>query len=336
MIKKIMGFLFAIGIILGGCSTKDYFGKLSEKEIIEFTLEKQIGATIFKGDSIFVQVTDNNLFYLSATRIIVSDYATVSPEVGEKQDFSQPIPYTVYAEDGSNKVYYVVMLRDGDGTSEFQLPNSNFNLWYETTHSTKKYFEIGRDANDKTWGTGNKGIAVALSMGSNADFPSVPHETAPNQYATELTTQNMGALAAGILGGYKGVAAGNVFVGIFEVANLTNAHPVFGYPYTEKPKAFQVDYTYTPAEGLLNGKLKPVDGADKLDMYLILEKREENQIKRLGVAWFRSGEPQTEWKTIEKEIKYAHGDAPEGLEDYEKRVLKYGIDGNLNETNPES
>ncbi|MDD2197621.1 MAG: PCMD domain-containing protein [Bacteroidales bacterium] len=336
MIKKTMGFLLLIVLILGGCSTKDYFGKLSEKEIIEFILEKQIGATIFKGDSILVQVPDNNLFYLSATKITVSDYATISPKVGEKQDFSQPVPYTVYAEDGSSKEYYVVVQRDGDGTGEFQLPNSNFDLWYETTHSTKKYFEIGFDANDKTWGTGNKGIATALSMGSNADFPSVPYETAPNEYATELTTQNMGALAAGILGGYKGIAAGNVFVGIFEVANLTNAHPVFGYPYTQKPKAFQVDYTYTPAEGLLNGKLKPVEGTDKLDMYLILEKRQEDQIKRLGVAWFRSGELQTEWKTIEKEIKYAYGDAPEGLEDYEKRVLKYGIDGNLNETNPES
>lgn len=336
MIKKTIGFLFLIGLIFSGCSTKDYFGKLSEKEIIEFVIEKQMGATKFKGDSILVHVPDNNSLYLSASSIKVSDYAVVSPKVGEKQDFSKTVPYTVYAEDGSSKVYYVkVQLVNNSGElSGFQLPNSSFDLWYETSQSQISYFEIGENAQEKTWATGNQGVASAKKLGSAADFPSVRHETAPGKYAAELTTQNMGSLAAGAIGGHKGIAAGNIYVGAFVIANLFDAHSVFGYPYSEKPTSFQIDYKYTPALGLLDGKLDPVDGVDKLDMYLILEKREGDQVKRLGVAWFRSGDTQTEWKTIVKEIKYAHGSAPAGLEDHEKRVLKFGVDGNLAATNP--
>lgn len=330
MLKKTISSLFLLGIILGGCSTKDYFGKLSEKEITEFTIEKQIGITLFKDDSIFVKISDddylNNLFYLSATRIKVSNYATVVPGVGEKQNFSQPVPYTVYAEDGSSRVYYVVVQSVGGGASDFQLPNSSFNLWHETTHSTKTYFEIGMDADDKTWGTGNKGVASALLLGSNADYPSVPYETGPNQYAAELTTQNMGFMAASVAS--KGIAAGNIFLGELKYTSITNVYPIFGFPYTKMPKAFQVEYTYAPAVPLLNGKLNEVEGFDMLDMYLILERREGDQVKRLGVAWYRSGEAQPEWRTLEKEIKYAYGEAPEGIEEHEKRVLKYGVDGN--------
>ncbi|MDD2411591.1 MAG: PCMD domain-containing protein [Bacteroidales bacterium] len=339
MIKKTIGFLFIIGFIFSGCSTKEYFGKLSEKEIIEFIIEKQMGATQFKGDSIFVHVPDNNSLYLSASSIKVSDYASVSPKVGEKQDFSQPVPYTVYAEDGSSKVYYVKVIvvsnsGNGEDTSGFQLPNSSFDLWYETSQSQISYFEIGENDQEKTWATGNQGVASAKKLGSTADFPSVRHQTGPNKYAAELTTQNMGPLAAGAIGGHKGIAAGNIYLGAFVIANLFDAHSVFGYPYSGKPTSFQVDYKYTPAPGLLDGKLNPVAGEDKLDMYLILEKREGNQVKRLGVAWFRSGDVQTEWKTIVKDIKYAYGSAPAGLEDHEKRVLKFGVDGNQAATNP--
>ena len=334
MIKKTAGFLFLIGIVLGGCSTDDEFGESSEKAILEFQIEKQMGTTRFKDDSIFVKVPDDvyvtNLTDLSASNIKVSDYASVSPKVGEKRDFTNPVAYTVRAEDRSTRVYYVVVKR-GDA-SDLQIPNSNFDLWYEVASGEIKYKEIGENAEDKTWATGNKGAAVVIQMGLGAEFPSVPYQTAPGEFAAELTTQNMGAMAAGF--GGKGIAAGNIFVGEFVVGNITDAHPLMGIPYTLMPKGFQVDYKYTPSEGLLDGKLKPVDGSDALDMYLILEKREGKNVKRLGVAWFRSHDAQADWKTIEMDFKYARGQAPEGVKEYEKHVLKYGVDGDPSITDP--
>ena len=335
MNKKIIGFLFLIGLIITGCSTRDYFGQLSDKEILLFQLEGQSGSTKIDGDKIYVKVTNDlyltSLTSLSASNIKVSDYATFSPAIGEKQDFSQPVPYTVTAEDGSQKVYYVIVERGG--SSKVQLPNSSFEFWYDAEHGETRYIDIGIDKDNKTWATGNQGAAFAIALGAQAVLPSLPYERENGETAALLETQNMGSLAAAF--GGKGVAAGNLFAGRFEIGTVTNAHPVFGSPYTQTPIAFKVDYKYTPTEGLMNGKLNSVEGKDAMDMYLILEKREGEKVKRLGVAWYRSGETQEEWKTQEVEIKYAsNGQAPEGIEEYAKHVLKYGHDGNTSATDP--
>ena len=109
--------------------------------MLDFQLEEQIGSTKFKDDTIInVTVPEDvylfNITNLSALKIKISDFATVSPKVGEKQDFSQPVAYTVTAEDGSTKVYYVVVQRGGD-VSEIQLPNSSFDFWYEAKDDDK-------------------------------------------------------------------------------------------------------------------------------------------------------------------------------------------------------
>lgn len=335
MNNKIIVFLFLIGLIITGCSTRDYFGQLSEKEMLIFQLEGQSGTTQIKGDTIYVKVPDDvyltKLSSLSASNIKVSDYATFSPTIGEKQNFSTPVEYTVIAEDGSTRIYYVVVQRGG--SSQAQLPNSSFDLWHEAEFGTTRYIDIGANKDNKTWATGNQGAAFAIGIGADADLPSVPHETATGKNAAQLTTQNMGDLAAAF--GGKGIAAGSIFTGIFEIGSVTDAHPVFGVPYTQTPVAFKVDYKYIPAEGLMNGKLKPVEGEDAMDFYLILEKREGDKVKRLGVAWYRSSEEQSEWKSLEVDIKYARNNrAPEGVEEYAKHVLKYGHDGDITATNP--
>lgn len=336
MNKKLFGYLFLIGVLLAGCSTEDHFGQLSDKEILEFQLEEQVGNTKITDDTIInVTVPEDvylfNLTNLSASSIKVSDFATVSPKVGEKQDFSQPVAYTVTAEDGTTKVYYVTVHRGGDG-SDLQLPNSSFELWHDAEHGETKYIDIGLDKDSKTWATGNQGAAFAIGLGADAVLPSLPHEKSNGEIAAELATQNMGKLAAAF--GGKGVAAGSIFTGRFEIGTVTNAHPVFGVPYTQTPIAFEVDYKYSPAEEMLDGKLNTVEGKDAMDMYLILEKREGKNVKRLGVGWFRSGEEQADWKTQKVDIKYAQGKAPEGIEEYAKHVLKYGHDGNPTVTDP--
>lgn len=330
MNKKIIGFLFLIGLIIAGCSTRDYFGERSEKEMLIFQIEGQSGSTLIKGDSIYVKVSGDVLITnLRATSIKVSDYAKVTPAVGEKQDFSQPVPYTVQAEDGSIRVYYVVV--ESGSSIKPQIPNSNFDFWYSANHSNYEYEEIGENEEDKTWGTGNQGAIIALS-GDKSKLPSQPHLIGADNFAAELTTTNMGFF--GSIAG-KGVAAGNIFTGRFDIGNTVNARPVFGVPYTYMPKAFQVDYKYTPTKGLIDGKRKPVDGDDAMDMYLILEKREGDKVKRLGVGWYRSSNTQTEWETKVIDIKYArNGQAPQGVEEYAKHVLKYGHDGDTSATDP--
>ena len=335
--RKIFGLLLLVGLILIGCSTKDYFGELSEKEILQFNLEGQTGNTIFKNDTLInITVSEEvyllNLSNLSATNIKVSDYATVSPTVGEKQDFSKPVAYTVTAEDGSKKTYYVIVQQRG-GTGEIQLPNSSFENWHDAEFGTTQYIDIGVDKDTKTWATGNQGAAFAIGLGAEAELPSQPYERSQDEIAAKLTTQDMGALAAAF--GGKGIAAGNLFTGRFEIGNVTNAHPVFGTPYTETPIAFKIDYKYSPAEGLLNGKRRPVEGKDAADMYVILEKREGNKAIRLGSGWLRVTEAQEEWTTEVIDIKYAkNGQAPEEVSEHARYVLKYGHDGDTSVSDP--
>lgn len=333
--KKIFLLIIFIGLIFAACSTKDYFGPQTEKIIKTFQLEEQVGSSVFRGDSIIVRVPDEvyllNLTKLSASRIKVSDYASVSPGIGETQDFSNPVPYTVSAEDGSTAVYYVVVERAG---GNIQLNNSSFDLWHESSFAEKTYLDIGADDQDKTWGTGNQGAAFAIALGTDADFPTKRAEMGNKTYAAELVTQNMGALAAAF--GGKGIAAGNLFSGVFDIAGVTDAHPVFGIPFTQTPSSFEFKYQYTPAEGLMDGTLKPVTGKDGMDVYVVLERREGETAKRLGVGWMRSEDRQADWKIVEVPIKYARGQAPEGLQDYEKRVLKYGIGGDPANNDPTS
>lgn len=133
----------------------------------------------------------------------------------------------------------------------------------------------------------------------------------------------------------KGIAAGNIFTGSFDIGNTVNARPVFGIPYTQMPKAFRIDYKYAPAEGLMDGKRKPIDGEDAADMYVILEKREGENVKRLGAGWLRVSEKQEEWKTQQVDIKYArNGQAPEDVSENAKYVLKYGHDGDTSVSDP--
>ncbi len=337
MNKKIAGCLLLIGFIISGCSTKGEINQLSEKEILIFQLEGQMGVTVIRGDSIFVKVSDDiyltSLSSLSASNIKISDYAVISPKVGEKQDFSKPVKYTVRAQDGSTKAFYVIVLRAQE--SDLQLPNSSFDKWHQATHGDAQFIDIGENVQDKTWGTGNRGAAFAIGMGSEASLPSVPVETSANKYAAQVTTQNMGAMAALPAFGAKGIAAGSIFVGEFEIASVFDAHPVFGIPFTQTPVAFQVDYKYLPGSALLDGTHKPISGKDALDFYLILEKREGAKVKRLGIGWFRSSDTQTEWKTKEVEIKYAlNGQEPVGIENQAKYVLKYGHDGDIAQTDP--
>ena len=328
-----------LGVFVISCSDDDI--KSSENEIKEFALEEQIGNAIISEDnSITITVSEEaDLSSLAASTIKVSNFATVSPAVGEKQDFTSPVEYTVAAEDGSINVYVVSVVRSTVDSK--QVPNSSFDLWYEVRSGESTYLEIGEDKDDKTWGTGNAGAAFAINLGSKAGYPS-EQVIEGDRKAIKLETQNMGALAAGPLGGGKGIAAGNVFTGEFDLAGVTNAHPIFGYPFTETPSSFKIDYKYFPEAQLFNGVLEEIDGEDALDMFVILERREtvkegeeETQVvKRLGVGWYRSPEKQEEWTTLDVEIKYAQGEAPEEVEDYQTKVLKYGVDGDITITDP--
>ena len=103
------GFLF----LVTSCSQKvpDALIKLSNKNIISFSFDNFNPKVIAKIDSVNNKITatlpvGSDLTKLSPF-IMVSEKATVNPSSGTVQDFTQPVKYTITAEDGSTKFYEV-------------------------------------------------------------------------------------------------------------------------------------------------------------------------------------------------------------------------------------
>lgn len=83
--------------------------KSSEKQITGFTISGQVGQSEINQTAHTIKVTmpnETNVTSLTPA-ITVSSKATVSPESGSAQDFTNPVTYTVTAEDGTTQNYQV-------------------------------------------------------------------------------------------------------------------------------------------------------------------------------------------------------------------------------------
>ena len=110
-------FFFVIGIFISCTKTVD---KSSAKNIIAFYLKNPDGSPLdtskvkvtITGDSINILLppTTNPSGLIPDIQI---SGISISPSTGTPQDFSKPVTYTVTAEDGSSKTYYVTIGYDG-------------------------------------------------------------------------------------------------------------------------------------------------------------------------------------------------------------------------------
>jgi len=287
--------VLSVAIILFSysCIQEDYFGASAEKKILSFTLENQVGNTQLNQATRSIAITvsaEAQLTSLKAVEISASTFTKVSPDIGEANDFTSPVTYTVVAEDGSAAEYTVTVKQEG---SEPQLDNSSFDNWYTTP---KGYQEPGLDANS-IWATGNAGT---VTLGS----PNItPLEINGNDRAAKLVTLDLGNLA-GVLGQRMG--AGSLFTGKFQldIANPLNSTK-FGIPFTARPKKFSVKYAYSPGSPYLNKNGQTLAKKDSCDIYLLLENRDGPEVKRIATAWFRSGEEKIDqFYTITVDLVY--------------------------------
>jgi hypothetical protein len=82
----------------------------TEKDILTFTIAGQVSSTIdaAAGTVTVVMPYGTNITSLTPT-ITVSQYATINPASGVAQDFTNPVTYTVTAQDNSTKVWTVTV-----------------------------------------------------------------------------------------------------------------------------------------------------------------------------------------------------------------------------------
>lgn len=299
---KIITLFFGVLVFLSvnSCIKDDYFGKYDKAKILTFALENQIGTVNIDHEALLITVLvdeASDITRLRVTQLEVSSFAGVSPKQGDTIDFSSPASFIVIAENGTEQVYSVIVKRS---QAEIQLSNSDFQNWYEVT-GTKTYYEPGLSKEETVWATGNPGV---ITLGA---ANVTPYGSPENVHAILKTVElPLGALLS------QGIGAGSMFTGFFKL-NISNpiSSAKFGIPYSARPVAFNIAYKYSPGPVVKNGKLVSLPAAkDSCDIGIVLTDRSAEPYKQVAVAWFRSGENITEWKTITLNFKYGIVDNP--------------------------
>ena len=302
--------LIAIAFLLLGCVSEDHFGKSNRSEIKTFVIPGQSGSSVINNDSLTVVVTVPETvtdFMLAPNEISLSNFASVTPEVGQVQDFSAPVEYFVTAEDGSVSVYKVSVLRGG---SQPQLDNSSFEDWYTESVGFSTVEQPGVDKASTIWGTANRGLALGGSTGNTS-----------KQERDNSNYVKMESVAAPAL---VRMAAATIFIGKFTDGFPSVSDPrsniTLGTPFSARPLSFSFSYTYQPGPNNQDGNGDPLSYGDQCDIYLFLENREGSEVKRVGTAWFRSGTSVSEWSRENIAIKYGPLDASDPWYDYAQPV----------------
>lgn len=280
-------FLF---VLQQACIPDDKFGFSDFKEIKTFEIPGQAGATtINKVDrTIAVPFAEDAAVTALAPSIIeLSNMASVEPRVGQIQDFSMPVIYTVTAEDGSQAFWEVSAIR---AEPRPQLTNTDFDLWYDAGG----YLQPGESAGNTIWDTANKALSLV------GRFNTSPEDLGGGDLAARMVSQKAPLLVR--------MAAATLYTGTFTDGFPSATDPRsnidFGTPFAGRPRAFRVDYRYLPGAEYLDADGNPLPGGDQADIYVLLEKRDGDQVARIGTGWHRSGEVAEEWTTLEIDIKY--------------------------------
>ncbi|MBO3116377.1 PCMD domain-containing protein [Winogradskyella sp. DF17] len=272
------------------CISDDEFGLSSFKEIKAFDLPGQAGVTTINSDerTVIIPMSEEaNLSSITPSRIEISNLASISPTVNDVQDFSEPVIYTVTAEDNSTAQWTINAVA---ALPNPQLPNSSFDLWYNVSD----YQQPGQDADNTVWGTANRALAIAGDANTN------PEDLGGGDFAARLTSVEAPLLVR--------MAAATLFTGSFTEGFPNPVDPRsninFGTPFNGRPSAFSLDYLYTPGPSYEDEDGNPLPGGDQCDIYVLLEKREGDAVERIGTGWFRSGTTVNNFSNLEVEIKY--------------------------------
>ncbi len=143
-------------------------------------------------------------------------------------------------------------------------PNSDF---YDTTLKDPK----------SPWGTTNIYSKMVLDIGNTRVFPEKRGSGYCCRLETGIRKDNIAGLKVEVL------IAGTLFVGeIIEPVKgvkdpLKNVNQ--GIPFNRKPKAIKFDYKYNVGKNRVNAvyNVKPVEGTDKAEFAMILQKRWEDK-----------------------------------------------------------
>ena len=138
-----------------GSEAAYYVTVIAENGITAFTIPNQVGDTVFNGSDLSVTMPFGTDVTSLAPNITVAAGASVSPESGGVQDFTNPVTYTVTAQNGFEQDYTVtVVLAEG--------PSGSGNVYYgsEPEPAPRSNYEKAIVVNVKEWANVRSGPGI--------------------------------------------------------------------------------------------------------------------------------------------------------------------------------
>lgn len=161
--------------------------------------------------------------------------------------------------------------------------SSEYDILYEFEPATSQ--EISKVLQ---WSSGNPGFKLTGMANSRTDYPTVQVTNGHKGKAVKLETRDTGDFGAMVK---MYIAAGNLFIGTFEVENaLTNPRKAtnFGFQFYKRPKALKGYYKFKAGD-IYSVEGKPQTGKrDKCDIYAVMYEAENNSIMLNGDDVFSS------------------------------------------------
>ena len=303
--RVVFWFVFLV-LTAMACIEEDFFGFSDFGEIKSIEVSNQASQAIIDAQTknVTIEIPGGvDLTNLKIQKLTLSSFATSDLQVGDSIDLTDSAIISVTAEDNITITSWIIKASVASNTP--QLPNSDFNLWYQASEG---YYEPGESLETTIWGTGNPGTKL-LGL-----FATTPLEIEDGNLAARMETLFNGDLAAGF---GTPISAATIYTGKFDPDKISITDPQaaidFGTPFAARPSAFKIKYSYTPGAENKDKQGNTLDYGDGCDIYLLLEVRNGDKAKRLATGWFRSDVNEPEILDLNVEMTYGElpGDAPD-------------------------
>lgn len=278
---KTLLIIATIAFSISSCIKDEPLGK--ETDITSFWIESDTYvSTEISERTVSVIVTEHADLSNIIPQIKVSQGATISPESGVKQDFSEgPVTYWVTSEDKKYSKDYTVSLIKPTSL------NFDFEDWVETSQGF--YNMMLKDNNGKLiklWDSGNPGIAFVNNKGVFATAPT--NDAYKGNYAAKLETLEGNIQITNLK---IPIFSGSLFYGSFNLlAGIADPRKCLrlGQFYPEakgKPITFTGYYKYKPGSEFTyldkdNKIIKTKDITDEMSIYSVLYKVAKGQANK--------------------------------------------------------
>ena len=213
-------------------------------------------------------------------------------DIGNIYNFSEgdhSRSFTVTSEDYVWKPVYEVNVQPTELPTSYHFEellvaqNTPYHIFYEFEPSTSQGI-----SKVLQWSSGNPGYKLTGMSKLPTDYPTVQVAGGYKDKCVKLETKDTGSFGAMVK---MYIAAGNLFIGIFEVGNaLTDPRKAtnFGFQFYKRPKMLKGYYKFKAGD-VYSVEGKPQDGVrDKCDIYAVMYEAENNSVMLNGDDVFTS------------------------------------------------